>query len=185
MFIKTNSFLRAAASAVLGVSLLIGCGTSPTKSPDVSAQIRKSLDQAGLKEISVDQDRDKGVVTLTGTVTSEADKAQAESIAKSIAGMQVVADQIGVRPIGEENRTKQVDAALDAGIEENLKAALIQGKMTRNVKYDVKNRVVTLTGTVNSQARRNRIEQVAAAVPNVVQVVNELQVRDQTATSSD
>lgn len=185
MSIKSNTFLSGAAVAIFGVALLAGCGISPTKSPDVSVQIRQSLDQAGLKDVSVNQDREKGVVTLAGTVVSEADKAQAESIAKSIAGLQVVSDQIGVRPIGNESTAKKVDTALDEGIEKNLKAALLKNKMTHNVSYDVKNGVVTLTGTVNSQARRNRIEEVAAAVPNVQQVVNELQIRDQKASSSD
>jgi osmotically-inducible protein OsmY len=37
---------------------------------------------------------------------------------------------------------------------------------------------------VNSQARRALAEQVATAVPNVLQVVNDLQVKNQKATSS-
>jgi osmotically-inducible protein OsmY len=44
---------------------------------------------------------------------------------------------------------------------------------------------VTLTGQVNSQSKRRAVESVAAAVPNVQQVVNELQVKNQKATSSD
>jgi hyperosmotically inducible periplasmic protein len=52
------------------------------------------------------------------------------------------------------------------------------------IKYEVKNGVVTLTGEVNSQARRAQVKNVASAVPNVQQVVNELQVKDQKATSS-
>jgi len=43
---------------------------------------------------------------------------------------------------------------------------------------------VTLTGEVNSQARRGQVEKLAAAVPDVQQVVNELQVKNQKATSS-
>jgi len=181
MFIRST----LGAAVILGTAMLAGCGTSPTKSPDVSSQIRQNLDQAGLKDVKVDDDRDKGVVTLSGTVANQADKAQAESIAKSIAGAQIVADQIGVRPIGEEGTAKKVDAAHDEAIENNLKAALIKNNLKRNVNYEVKNGVVTLTGTVNSQARRNRIEQLAAGVPNVQQVINELQVRDQKASSSD
>ena len=61
---------------------------------------RKSLDQAGYNDVRVSQDRDKGVVTLTGNVLTESDKVQAESIAKNGAGSQVVADQIAVRPPG-------------------------------------------------------------------------------------
>jgi hypothetical protein len=45
-----------------------------------------------------------------------------------------------------------------------------------------KNDVVTLTSEVNSQGRRAQVEKVASAVPNVPQVVNELQVKDQKAT---
>src|SRR5712664_3444181 len=73
---------------------LAACSNTPTKSPDVADNIRKALDQANFKDVSVSQDRDKGVVTLTGSTASEEDKAQAESIAKSIAGSQVVANQI-------------------------------------------------------------------------------------------
>jgi hypothetical protein len=47
---------------LLVVGTLVGCSTTSTKSPDVSDSIRKSLDQANLKDVSVSQDRDKGVV---------------------------------------------------------------------------------------------------------------------------
>jgi osmotically-inducible protein OsmY len=57
--------------------------------------------------------------------------------------------------------------------------------LNKHVKYDVKRGVVTLTGEVNSQARRAYAEKVAAAVPNVQQVVNELQVKDQKASSTN
>jgi len=48
----------------------------------------------------------------------------------------------------------------------------------------VKSGVVTLTGEVNSEALRSSAEQVAAGVPNVQQVVNDLQVTNQKASSS-
>ena len=48
----------------------------------------------------------------------------------------------------------------------------------------VKSDVVTLPGEVNSQYKRDHTEKVAARVPNVKQVVNELQVRTQKASSS-
>src|SRR5438874_6763940 len=151
---------------------LTACSNTPTKSPDVSDNIRKTLDQANFKDVSVSQDRDKGVVTLTGTTASEADKAQAESIAKSIAGSQVVANEIAVRPPGNESVAKKVNSDLDKAIEQNLHALLVQNKLDKAVKYDVKNGVVTLTGNVNSQTRRAMVEKLATGVPNVQQVVN-------------
>ncbi|MFZ3262425.1 MAG: BON domain-containing protein [Terriglobales bacterium] len=77
-----------------------------------------------------------------------------------------------------------MDSDLDKGIEQNLDAALIQNKMHDNVKYDVKNGVVTLSGEVNSEDKRTDAGNVATGVPNVQQVVNNLQVKDQKASSS-
>ncbi len=172
---------------VLGLvttGILVGCSTTSTKSPDVSESIRKSLDQAGFKNVSVSEDRDKGIVTLGGQVASANAKADAESLAKSLAGVQVVADQIAVVPVGGEKDAKAVNSDLDKGIEQNLDAALIQNQMHENVKYEVKSGVVTLSGEVNSEDKRTRAGQVASAVPNVQQVVNDLQVKDQKASSS-
>jgi hyperosmotically inducible periplasmic protein len=170
--------------AVVVVGTLVGCSMTTTKPADVSDKIRTSLDQAGFKDVSVSEDRDKGVVTLGGHVAAESDKSQAESIAKSIAGGQVVANQIAVVVTGAESASKTVNADLDSGIEKNLDAALIQNKLHKSVKYAVKNAVVTLTGEVNSQAQRAMAESVASQVPNVKQVVNVLQVKNQKATSS-
>lgn len=173
----------SALLAMVAAGILAGCSQT-TKSPDVTDNIRKELDQAGLKKVSITQDRDKGVVTLGGNVKADGDKAQAEAIAKSIASGQVVSDQIAVVPAGIEADAKAMNADLDKGIEQNLDAALIQSKLRDGVKYTVKNHVVTLTGEVDSQARRRETERVAATVPNVQQVVNELQVKNQKATSS-
>jgi len=173
-----------ASLALLAVGVLVGCSQTPPKSPDVSEAIRKSLDQAGFKDVSVAQDREKGVVTLAGDVAAEGDKSQAESIAKSLAGGQVVANQIAVVLTGAESDSKTVNADLDRGIEKNLDAALIQNKLHKGVKYAAKNAAVTLTGEVNTQAQRAMAEKVASQVPNVKQVVNELQVKNQKATSS-
>ncbi len=174
--------LRLASVVVPGLLLLSGCATQ--KEPDVSGNVKHSLEQAGLKDVSVDQDRDKGVVTLKGNVDSDADKARAESIAKSAAGAQVVANQIAVLPKGSESIAKDVNSDLDAAIKKNLDAALLQNSLHDNVKYDVKNGVVTLTGKVDSQSKRASTEKIAAAVPNVKQVVNELEVQNQRATST-
>jgi hyperosmotically inducible protein len=169
--------------AVIGT--FVGCSTAPSNPTDITAGIRTSLDQAGLKDVSVSEDRDKGVVTLGGHVPAEFDKSKAESIARSLAGRQVVANQIAVLPPGVESEAKKIGSDLDSGIESNLDAALINDRLHKHVNYAVKNRVVTLTGDVESPSERARAESVASRVPNVQQVVNELQVKKQKATSSN
>jgi osmotically-inducible protein OsmY len=166
------------------LSTLAGCSAT-SKTADVTDTLRKSLDQAGFKDISASQDRDKGVVTLTGHVTADAAKLEAQSIAQSIAVGEVVSNQIGVIPEGFESAAKAINQDYDKGIEQNLDAALIENKLHEHVQYAVKNHVVTLTGEVDSQLKRSRAQAIASSVFNVSQVVNELQVTKQKATSSN
>jgi hyperosmotically inducible protein len=171
--------------AMAAAGIMAGCSTASTRALDVSGSIRTSLDQAGLKDVSASQDRDKGVVTLSGHVATDNDKSQAESIARSLAGGQVVANQIAVLPRGAEGDAKKVNVDLDKGIDNNLDAVLIENKLHESVKYAVKNQVVTLSGNVDSQSKRARAERLAAGVVNVEQVVNELQVKGQKASESN
>jgi osmotically-inducible protein OsmY len=174
----------SSAFIALAITLTLACSNNPPKAPDVAGDIRQALDQGGLKDVSVNQDRDKSVVTLTGNVRTDDDKARAESIAKSIAGSEVVSNEIGVRPGSDEGTAKKVDSDLDSGIDKNLDAMLVQHRLKRDVKYDVTNGVVTLKGDVPSQAQRDSVEKMAGQVPNVKQVVNELEVKHQKATST-
>jgi hyperosmotically inducible protein len=165
------------------VATALGC-SNQQKAPDVTDNVRHALDQAGLNEVRVSQDRDKGVVTLTGNVAADADKTRAESIAHSLAGDQVIANEIGVRPKGDESTARKVNSDLDSGIEKNLDAVLVQHRLKDNVRYDVNNGVVTLKGKVGNSTQRTSVQKMAEQVPNVKEVVNELNVSQQRATAS-
>jgi hyperosmotically inducible protein len=183
MDMKSRKLSLMIVLTLIAVGTMVGCSRFSAKSPEVSNSIHRALNQAGLHDVSVKQDRDKGVVTLGGQVTSNDLKTQAELVAKSFAGAQVVANQISVIPVGAEKEAKAIYSDLDQGIEKNLDAALIQNKMQQEVKYSVKSGVVTLSGDVPSQETRAFAEGVATAVPNVQQVVNNLQVKHQKASS--
>jgi hyperosmotically inducible protein len=176
--------LTLGAFTIVIAGVLAGC-SSTTKSPDVADNIRKSLDQAGYKDVSVSQDRDKGVVTLSGHVVADTDKGQAEQLAKTIAVGQVVADEIIVLPPGGENVAKAINSDVDKAIEKLFDAALIQNNLHDTVKYSSRNGVLTLNGDVTSQQMREQVQALAAAVPNVQQVVNEMQVKNQKATGTN
>lgn len=158
------------------------CNRAP-KSPDVKDQVERSLHAAGLTDVTAKQDRDKGVLTLGGKVATEDDKARASEIAESQGAGQVVANQISVQPPGVEDQMKKTQSALDKGIEDNFKAEVVSNKLD-GVDYSAKEGVLTLSGTVDSQARRRQVEQLASSVPNVKQVVNTIQVAGQKATST-
>src|SRR5215469_13899958 len=161
-----------------GLAALIGCAN---QAPDVSGNVRNSLKQAGLSDVTVSQDRTKGVVKLGGSVQSDADKVRAQQIATPIANGQVVANEISVQPNGSQSIAKAVNSDLDKGIQSNLDAALTQAHV-KGIHHTTKNGVVTLTGNLNSSAQK--AERLAAAVPNVQQVVNEIELKNQRATST-
>lgn len=94
---KTTKAISSFVVLSLVLAIASSCISRPPRTPDVTTSIRRALDRAGLNDVSVDQDRDKNVVTLTGNVPTDNDKMQAESIARSIAGTQVVANEIAVR----------------------------------------------------------------------------------------
>lgn len=175
---------RSAITALFGAALFVGCSTTP-KSPVVSDNIRKSLKQAGLNNVSVTQDRDKGVVTLSGRVATDADKANADQIARSFAPDEVVANQLAVLPATDADPAKTIYADLDKGIDNNLDAALVSGGYTKGIGHSTKNGVVTLTGTVDTAVQREQLETIAQGVPNTQQVVSEIQTGHQKATSSN
>ena len=167
------------------LAIASACISRPPGTPDVTTTIRRELDRAGLNDVSVDQDRDKNVVTLTGKVPTDKDKMQAESIARSIAGTQVVANEIAVRSAGEEGPAKKLRSDLDQAIDSNLEARLVQMNLNHEVRYDVRNGVVTLKEDAPSQSKRTSVEKVASDVPNVKQVVNKLEVKNQKTTSAE
>src|SRR3954452_9328622 len=176
--------MKAVAIGLIAFVITLPLGCNRQQAPDVGSDIRHALDQAGLKDVRVSQDRVKAVVSLTGDVATDADKSRAETIAHSIAGDQVVSNEIGVRPNGDQSTARKVDSDLDAGIDKNLDAMLVQHRWKNDVRYDVNNGVVTLKGNVASESQRTTVEKLARQVPNVKQVVNKLDVKDQRASST-
>ena len=175
--------LKIYATVFLAAGLFAGYSNIPKSAP-VADNIRKSLDQNGLKDVSVSQDRDKGVVTLGGHVSADADKTRAAQLAQSMAGGQVVADEIAILPPSDSGPTKTVYSDLDKGIESNLDAALISAGYKSGISHSVKNGVITLKGTVDDESQRAAIEASARNVPNAQQVVDEIETRHQKATSN-
>jgi osmotically-inducible protein OsmY len=100
-------------------------------------------------------------------------------VAKGAAGGWVVANEIGVRPEGVESAANKIDSNVDSAIEKDFKAVLIANRLDdQHIRYDAKNGVLTLKGDVDTAAQRQEAEKLAATVPNVQQVVNELDVKN-------
>jgi hyperosmotically inducible protein len=135
--------------------------------------------------VKVSQDRDKGVLTLTGDVETADQKAQAENIASQAAPGYVIANELGVRPGGAESQAKAVASNLDDAIEKNYKAALKahQNLDDQGISYDAKNGTLVLKGSVKTGAQKSEAQKLAKAIPNVKEVVNEIDVKPEKDSS--
>src|SRR5512133_1525531 len=149
--------------------------------------VNNALTQNNLGQVKVDEDRDKGVITLKGDVETQAKKEEAERVAKEAAPGRVIANEIAVRPAGEESTAKKIDSNTDDAIENGFRAQIAAHHWDdQHIHFNAKNGVLTLTGDVDTPQQRQEAEQVGAKVPGVQQVVNELTVKSakgQRATS--
>ena len=168
----------AVAAASLLMLVVAACNQGP-KHPDVKDKVDTAMTQNNLGVVKVSQDRDKGVITLSGDVESDDQKAQATNVAAQAAPGYAISNELGVRPVGQESQAKAVDSNLDDGIENNFKASLKAHKNLddQHISYDAKNGTLVLKGSVKTPAQRDQAQKLAKAVPNVKEVVNEIQVR--------
>jgi len=140
--------------------------------------VKKALQKADLSDVTVTEDEAKNTITLGGKVHSEEAKQRAGDVAQSVAGNRIVANEISTEPVGSESAARKIEGNVDDAIEKNYKAGLISNGLDKqSIRYDAKNGVLTLKGSVKSTEQRHQAEQVASTVPNVAQVVNEIQVR--------
>lgn len=157
---------------------LISLGCSRQSQVSYKDSVKAALKQADLNDVTVTEDQDKNTITLGGTVHSEDSKNRAGDIAKSTANTRVIANEISVQPPGVESQAKDIASDVDGAIEKNYKAVLIANGLDKeHIRFDSKNAVVTLKGSVKRKSDRQEAEKLASTVPNVQQVVNELEIR--------
>ncbi len=163
----------------LALTLALSTAGCSQRAKNVSYKdgVKKALEQADYKDVTVDEDRDKNTITLGGKLHSENAKQQASQVAQSASGDRTIVNQISVEPVGVESEARKIESNTDDAIEKNYKAQLIaKGLDKQNIRFDAKNGVLTLKGSVKDSHQREEAEQVASNIPNVAQVVDQIEV---------
>lgn len=136
---------------------------------EIESDVEKALEAH--KDVSVDvKDR---VVTLSGTVASDAEHQNAIAAARKVAGVHTVQDQIQVASTEKQSVGDFID---DATITAEVKAKILMEKdlSALDISVDTVDGVVTLTGSAKSKALAERAEQITRQVSGVKQVDNKL-----------
>lgn len=156
--------LWAVVAASLLILALAACNQGP-KHPDVKYKVDTAMTQNNLGVVKVSQDQDRGVITLTGDVESEDQKAEATNVAAQAAPGYAISNELGVRPVGQAGQAKAVDSSLDSAIEDNFKASLKAHKKVddQHISYGAKNGTLLLKGSVKIPAQRDEAQKLARA----------------------
>ena len=163
--------------AVLGmtVAMMAACGQTD---PGITTAVKTRLaadDTVKAYQLDVDT-RDK-VVTLSGSVNTEAEKTQAVAVARGTDGVVNVVDNITLKVPAEMDRPVDT-AAGDAALTAAVKTKLLADPKVSGLKIDVdtKNGMVTLTGTARSQAEKDEALRLARETENVKNVTDQITV---------
>jgi hyperosmotically inducible periplasmic protein len=185
---KVSLFILAGVIAAAAA-----CGATD---PGITTAVKSKLAADDtVKAYQIDVDTRDGVVTLTGTVPTAAARDRAVQLARETDGVTRVEDRLTVDAAGTiDERTEQEgrdmadragDAAAgvggavtDASITAAVKTRLLADPDAAGLKIDVdtQDKVVTLTGTVATEAQKTAAGTIARDTTGVERVVNNLRV---------
>jgi osmotically-inducible protein OsmY len=147
----------------------------------VSASVKTALGlNRTLRQHSIDVSTENGVVTLSGRVGSEEERARAESVAAAVPDVRQVVNRIRVggvpasstgRSLGERFDDEKIEVAV------RLALSLNKGLDGTDVTVQAYRGEVTLAGEVATEAQRQQALQIARDTSSVSRVVDAMHVR--------
>jgi osmotically-inducible protein OsmY len=168
--------------------------TADKASPEVSDSVITAKIQARyfvddeVRGRNIDVDSKDGVVTLRGTVNSYSERLLASAIARNTDGVRVVHDQMTISAQAHDNdrharSTGDIVGTAGQKVEDAWITTKIQAKFfmddqikARTVNINTKDAVVTLRGSVATEAAKKAAENLAVETDGVARVRNELKV---------
>ncbi|WP_416306061.1 BON domain-containing protein [Neptunicella sp. SCSIO 80796] len=133
-----------------------------------------------LNSFDIDTDVKNGVVTLTGSVESEVDKALASELVASLDGVSEVENNLTVV---EDDMQQDKDGEMMTGLKDSKVETVVKTRLLfesevsgLDIEVEAENGVVTLTGEVASDAERDLAGAIAKNTNDVKKVNNELKV---------
>ena len=159
----------------LAAAALIATTACGPRTPDYEKTADDALSSAALDKVNADYDKDAKTIHLKGTVDTENERQRAADVVqKAVGDGAQVANEVTVA-----NKDEGLANDLDSGIETHLGNLVDQEADLKDdsIDFDANNGVVTITGTVESAAERDKVGDMARSQPGVKDVVNSLEVK--------
>ena len=171
-----TGFSRNFVIGILGILMSVGV-LACKKGPDdatITANVKTKLAaDASLATSTINVDTKEGVVTLSGMVNSEADKAKAEQVAKGVEGVKSVNDSLSVKPPTPINAAPPA-VSPDAQLKSTVMANLAKYGLT-GITVDVANGEVTLRGDIARAKLQDAMKAANEAHPK--KVLNQMTIK--------
>ena len=174
-------FVPIAAATALSFSLAAHAGENNSIAKD--AWLDGKLDtivvlNKHLNPFKIDTDVTDGIAVISGEVDSKVEKDLLTELAKGVDGIKEVDNRVQVKNPGKSLDKKALEALSNASIETAISTKLLLNTEIDSTEIDVeaKNKTVTLTGKVDSDAERDLVQQIAANTLDVKSVKNKLKV---------
>lgn len=135
---------------------------------------------ANLNSFNIGTDVRNGVVTLNGLVASKVDRALAEELVEGIDGVQRVENNIQVREATKDTTRLMLQSLTDSKVASVVKTRLLMDTQVAgsDIDVDVSEGVVTLDGSVYSEAEKDLAVVIARNTNDVERVVDKLEVTE-------
>lgn len=159
----------------LGAALLIATTACGPRNADYEKTADDALSKAALDKVNADYDNDAKTIHLKGTVNTEGDRKRAEDVVQKAVGTGArVANEVTVA-----NKDAGIADDLDNGLETRLGELVDREADLKDdsIDFDANNGVITITGSVDSRAERDKAGDLARSQPGVKDVVNSLEVK--------
>lgn len=185
-----KSFLLV--TVIAAIALLAGCHSRSMDDSKITAKIESKLvGDSKTSALKIRVATKDGVVTLSGTVPTDTEKKEAETLARSTNGVRSVqndilvdASALGATNVGEragEAAKNAGQSVSDATILAKLKTKLLADGIT-GTNIDVENGSVVLKGQVDDAREKTKAEEIARDTSGVKNVTNQLTVKKQKST---
>ncbi len=159
MFKFSKRMLMMGTAVILAFGMA-ACGVDDSA---VTAGVKAALlADAGLSTVTIGVDTQKGVVTLSGTVDTDALKAKAGEIAKGVKGVKSVVNNLTVKP-----PMKPIVIAPDTELRNAVSANMMKYGVT-GITVEVANGEVTLKGDIPRAKLQDAMKAANEAKPKKV-----------------
>ncbi|WP_299263745.1 BON domain-containing protein [uncultured Psychrosphaera sp.] len=130
-----------------------------------------------LNSFDINTDVKNGVVYLTGEVNSQIEKSLAGELITNLDGVKTVENKLVILPESTQSQ-EVIDKLTDAKVETVVKTKLLMHPDVSgtNIEVETENKVVTLTGHVDSEEEKELAAEVVKGTEDIESIVNNLSV---------